>query len=104
MYSVYILIPIWLAAKSSLKNDLQRAINISLGSGLATISLTVPAILLIGMFTDKKVILGLGPEDSFLLLLTLAVSIITFSGKRSNFIQGIVHLVLFVIYLALIFD
>ena len=92
------------AAKSSLRNDLQRAINISLGSGLSTISLTVPAVLMIGMFTGKKVILGLGPEDSFLLILTLAVSMVTFSGKRSNFIQGIVHLVLFLIYLALIFD
>ena len=105
LVAVLVLAPEGMAAvKSSLKNDLQRSINISLGSGLSTISLTVPAVLFIGLITDKKVILGLGPEDSFLLILTLAVSMVTFSGKRSNFIQGIVHLVLFMIYLALIFD
>ena len=65
--------------------------------------------LILGLIT---VLLFLGPGvswlsemgDSFLLILTLAVSMVTFSGKRSNFIQGIVHLVLFMIYLALIFD
>jgi len=53
---------------------------------------------------EYPLILGLGPEDSFLVMLTLAVSMVTFFGKRSNFIYGIVHLVLFLIYWAKIFD
>ena len=48
--------------------------------------------------------LGLGPVDSLLLLLTLAVSIVTFGSGRTNVLQGAVHLVLFFAYAMLIFD
>lgn len=90
--------------KSALKNHLQRAVNVYLGSVAATIGLTIPAVLLIGILTGQTVVLGLDPENSLLLMVTLAVSILTFTTGRTNIILGAVHLVLFGTYIELIFD
>ena len=92
------------AIRAALANRLQRSVNIFLGSVAATIALTVPAVLVISVATGKQVTLGLPPVDSLLLLLTLAVSVVTFSSGRTNVLQGAVHLVLFFAYLVLIFD
>ena len=48
--------------------------------------------------------LGLNPANATLMILTLGVSIITFSNGRTNLLQGVVHLVLFIAYLGLIFS
>ena len=92
------------AVRAAIDNQLQRSMNICLGSGLATIGLTVPAVLIIGLATGKTVELGLGNVDLVLLLLTLAVSIVNFGAGRTNVLQGVVHLLLFVGYVVTIFD
>jgi Ca2+:H+ antiporter len=92
------------AIQAAKANNLQRSINITLGSAIATIGLTVPAVLIISMVTDSKLILGLEPAESFLLVLTFLVSIVNFSSGKSNMFQGLVHLVLFMVYLVLVFD
>lgn len=66
--------------------------------------LTVPAILLIGLFTGQNVLFGLNPVDSILLATSLIASMLTFSTTRTNIIHGIVHLILFVTYLVMVFD
>lgn len=105
LIAVLVLAPEGLAAiKSAAANRLQRSVNICLGSALATIGLTVPAILLIGLFTGQKVVLGLSPVDSVLLVTTLIVSIVTFSNTKTNIIHGIVHLILFLAYIVMVFD
>jgi Ca2+:H+ antiporter len=48
--------------------------------------------------------LGLDRVDTVLLVLTLFVSSFTFSGGRTNVLQGAVHLLLFVVYIVLIFS
>ena len=85
-------------------NQLQRSVNISMGSALATISLTVPSVLIIGMVTGREVELGLEPLDMVLLALTLATMIVNASSQRTNVLQGVVHLTLFAAYLVLLFD
>ncbi len=92
------------AIRAAHANQMQRAVNLSLGTVLATISLTAPAVLAIDLFTYHPVVLGLNPADATLMILTLGVSIITFSNGRTNLLQGAVHLVLFVAYLVLIFS
>jgi Ca2+:H+ antiporter len=92
------------ALRATLANRLQRSVNILLGSALATISLTVPAILMISLMIDRPVELGLAPVEIVLLLLTLAVSALTFTGGRTNVLQGATHLVLFFAFLVLIFN
>ena len=92
------------ALRAALANKLQRAVNICLGAALATISLTIPSVLLIGIITDRNLIFGLHRQEMFLLALTLIVSTLTFGGQRTNILQGAVHLVLFCMFAVLIFD
>jgi len=88
---------------ASLHNQLQRSINILFGSVLATIGLTIPAVLLIGLLTKKSVALGLQGGNLPLLLLTLAVSVVTFTSRKTNILQGCIHLLLFAVFVLLIF-
>ena len=88
---------------ASLHNQLQRSINILFGSVLATIGLTIPAVLMIGLFTKRPVALGLQGGNLPLLLLTLAVSVVTFTSRKTNVLQGCVHLLLFAVFVLLIF-
>jgi len=105
LVAVLVLAPESLAAvRATLSNELQRAMNLSLGSVLASISLTIPAVLAIGLLTERTVILGLAPVDSILLVLTLAISTLTFASGRTNVLLGAVHLLLFFAYLMLIFE
>jgi len=91
------------AIQSTLRNQLQRSINILLGSVLATIGLTIPAVLTISLVTKRPVTLGVQGGNLPLLLLTLAVSVVTFTSRRTNVLQGCVHLLLFAVFVLLIF-
>jgi Ca2+:H+ antiporter len=88
---------------ASLHNQLQRSINILFGSVLATIGLTIPAVLMIGLLTKRSVSLGLEGGNLPLLLLTLAVSVVTFTSRKTNVLQGCIHLLLFAVFVLLIF-
>lgn len=92
------------AVRAALANEMQRAINVLLGTALSTIGLTIPAVLAIGLVTGKTVALGLGTVEMIMLLLTLAVSTLTFTGSRTNFVQGATHVLLFFAYLTLLFE
>lgn len=103
--ALLVLAPEGLAAlRAARTNQLQRSVNLLLGSGLATIGLTVPAVLAIGLLIDRPVTLGLDDAATVLLVLTLVMSSMTFGGVRTNLLQGAVHLVLFLAYLMLIFS
>lgn len=105
LVAVLILSPESMAAlRAAMANRLQRSINLSLGTALSTISLTTPAVLLIGFLTGRDIVLGLGAVDMVMLLLTLGVSLLTFALERTNVLQGAIHLVLFVAYLVLMFE
>ena len=91
------------AIRASLHNHLQRSINILLGSVLATIGLTIPAVLTIGLITKRTVTLGVEGGNLPLLLLTLAVSVVTFTSRKTNVLQGCIHLLLFAVFALLIF-
>jgi Ca2+:H+ antiporter len=105
LVAILVLAPEGLAALHAARsNKLQRSVNICLGSALATIGLTVPAVLTIGLFDDLHIVLGLEPEHMVLLALTLLLSVITFSGGRTNMLQGAVHLVVFMVYILLVFS
>ncbi|NOQ29599.1 MAG: calcium:proton antiporter [Helicobacteraceae bacterium] len=105
LVAILVLAPEGVASvKAALANQIQRSINICLGSALATISLTVPAILIIGLITSKTIVLGLNGVDIVMLLTTLFVSVINLSSGKSNVIQGSIHFILFALYLLLLFD
>lgn len=105
LVAIIVLTPEGLAAfHAAAANQLQRSVNICLGSALATISLTVPAVVVISLVTGIHLELGLDSTEMVLLLLTLALSVLTFGATRTNMLQGAVHLVVFLTYFVLIFD
>ena len=90
--------------KAALDNQMQRAVNIFLGSVLATIGLTIPSVLVVNHLIERPTVLGVEHTDLVLLILTLALSIITFTSGRTNMLQGVVHLLLFAAYILFIFQ
>jgi Ca2+:H+ antiporter len=91
------------AIEATLRNQLQRSVNILLGSVLATIGLTIPAVLTVSLVTNRPIVLGVEGGNLPLLLLTLAVSVVTFTSGKTNVLQGCVHLLLFAVFVLLIF-
>lgn len=102
--AMLILSPEWAAAcQAAARNNLQRAVNLSLGSALSTIGLTVPVVLAISVFTGTPLELGLSTVEIVLLAVTLFVCQMTFSGAPTNVLLGLVHIVLFFAYIMLVF-
>jgi Ca2+:H+ antiporter len=65
---------------------------------------TIPSVLVINHLIERPVVLGVEHTDLALLILTLALSMITFTSGRTNMLQGVVHLLLFAAYILLIFQ
>src|SRR5881398_1124654 len=91
------------AIEATWRNQFQRSINILLGSVLATIGLTIPAVLTISIVTNRPVALGVQGGNLPLLLLTLAVCVVTFTSRKTNVLQGCIHLLLCAVFVLLIF-
>jgi Ca2+:H+ antiporter len=92
------------AVRAARQNQLQRCVNVLLGSVLASIGLTVPIVIVVSLTTGRELVLGLEPVQIVLLILTLLVSMMTFSRPRTNLLMGSVHLLLFAVAAVLIFD
>jgi Ca2+:H+ antiporter len=95
-----VLLPEGLAAvRAALANRLQTSLNLGLGSALATIGLTIPAVAALSLMADLSIALGLDTKSAVLLFLTLIVSTLTLGTGRTTVLQGAVHLVIFAVYL-----
>ena len=104
LVALLILLPESVAAVSAArKNDLQKSINLALGSSLATIGLTIPAVAVAAYTLDKQLVLGLDAKEVVLLLLTFMLSMLTFGTGRTNILFGLVHVVVFAVYVFLVF-
>jgi Ca2+:H+ antiporter len=97
-----VLLPEALAAfRSARANRLQVSLNLALGSALASIGLTIPAVAMVSIFLHQPLTLGLGPKEIVLLFVTLILSQSTLATGRTTVLQGIVHLVMFAAFLFL---
>ena len=97
-----VLLPEGLASyRAATANRLQTSINLALGSALASIGLTIPAVAGISLALAKPLTLGLNPEEEVLLALTLVVSILSLGTGRTTVLQGAVHLIIFAVFLFL---
>lgn len=95
-----VLLPEGLAAyRAARANRLQTSMNLALGSVLATIGLTIPAVAGVAMLVGRPLTLGLNAKEELLLAVTLIVSLLTIGTGRTTVLQGIVHLVLFAVFL-----
>lgn len=91
------------AVRAGLSNDMQRVINISLGSMLSTVSLTIPAVLIVGMIIKQDVTLGLNPLQSAMVITSLLVGLLSCKDGETNALSGFIHFMLFITFIFLIF-
>jgi Ca2+:H+ antiporter len=95
-----VLLPEAIAAYQSARaNRLQTSLNLALGSALASIGLTIPAVAVVSLVAGWSLSLGLDARSTVLLLLSIIVAMLTLSTGRTTVMQGIVHLVIFAVYL-----
>lgn len=95
-----VLLPESVAAfRAALANRLQTSLNLGLGSALATIGLTIPAVAGLSIAIGLPIALGLDTKSAVLLFLTLIVSTLTLGTGKTTILQGAVHLVIFAVYL-----
>ena len=87
------------AVRAAQANRLQTSLNLALGSSLATIGLTIPAVAAVSILLGQPLELGLNAKDEILLALTLLLSVITLGTGRTTVLQGIIHLVFFAVFL-----
>ncbi len=91
------------AIRAGLKDDMQRVVNISLGSMLSTVALTIPAVLIVGLFIKQDISLGLTPVQSAMVIISLLIGIQSCKDGESNALQGFIHFMLFITFVFLLF-
>ncbi len=87
------------AVKAARRNRLQTSLNLALGSALATIGLTIPAVAVVSLMLDLPLSLGIDAKGLTLLGLSLFVASLSLGTGRTTVLQGVVHLVIFAVYL-----
>ncbi|KFG00665.1 ionic transporter y4hA [Streptomyces europaeiscabiei] len=100
--ALLVLLPETIAALRAARRDrVQTSLNLALGSAMASIGLTIPAVALASVWLSGPLVLGLGATHMVLLALTVVVASLTVVPGRATPLQGGVHLVLFAAYLEL---
>lgn len=95
-----VLLPESLAAyRAARKNRLQTSLNLALGSALASIGLTIPAVAIVCIVTGMRITLGIDMKAMVLLVLAQFTIILSLAIGKTNILQGIVLLMIFLVYL-----
>ena len=98
-----VLLPEGLTALRAARDDqLQTSINLALGSGVASIGLTVPIVSAIAWWTNSPLALGVTPGGAILLALSFMMALITYGTGRATLLSGVVHLIMLATWLFLI--
>jgi Ca2+:H+ antiporter len=91
----------WAAIRAALANRIQTSLNLALGSALASIGLTIPAMALVSKLVGTTLVLGLAPKELVLVVLAFFVTSITLVAGRTHLMLGLVHFVVFCAFLFL---
>jgi Ca2+:H+ antiporter len=95
-----VLLPEGMAAlRAARANRLQTSLNLALGSALASIGLTIPAVSVLSLYMRTQLVLGIDTKATVLLMLSLFITAIALRTGRTILLHGIVLLVIFVVYL-----
>lgn len=102
--ALLVLAPETLAAVAAARHNLlQTSMNLALGSGAASIALTIPVVGAFAILTGRPLVLGLEPKNVAFIVLTFVTGGLTLSRGSSTALQGLIHLVLLGAFLALSF-
>lgn len=100
--AVIVLLPEGLAAlRAARSNKLQTSLNLALGSAMASIGMTIPAVAMVSLLVGLPIVLGLEAEHIVLLVLSLFISTLTLATGRTTVLQGGLHLVIFAAFLVI---
>jgi len=91
------------AIRAAIDNRMQTVINIALGASLATVLLTIPAVIVVSYFMGMELNLSLSPIQTMMLSLTFLVSMVNFNDGETNVLEGFLHFILFVVFCFLLF-
>jgi len=89
------------AVRAARANRLQSSLNLALGSALASIGLSIPAIAAIAIAFDLPLSLGISSLNMTLMYLSFFIGALTLAIGRTTLLQGVVHLIIFFEYLFL---
>lgn len=93
----------WAAANAARANRLQTSLNLALGSGIASIALTVPTVIVFSLYEGRELALGLDPKNMVFMIMTFMVAALTLGTGRSTLLQGAVHGVILLAYFVMSF-
>ncbi|MCH5719396.1 calcium:proton antiporter [Niabella hibiscisoli] len=97
-----VLLPEGIAAlRAAVNNRLQTSLNLALGSALASIGLTIPAVAFTSIVAGMQLTLGVDPKATVLLLLSLFTLVVSLATGRTHILQGIILLAIFILYIFL---
>ncbi len=91
------------AVRAAMDNRMQTVINIALGASLATVLLTIPAVIVVSYYMGMELNLSLTPVQTMMIALTLLVSMVNFNDGETNVLEGFLHFILFVVFAFLLF-
>jgi Ca2+:H+ antiporter len=95
-----VLLPELIAAFNAARADrLQTSLNLALGSALASIGLTIPAVAIVALTSGRTLLLGIDGKSTVLLVLSIMVATLSLGTGRTTVMQGVIHLVIFAAYL-----
>jgi Ca2+:H+ antiporter len=98
--AMVVLLPEGLSAlNASNQNQLQSSLNLALGSALASIGLTIPAVAFVALYKGLPLTLGIDTKSTVLFLLSLFTILLSLRTGRTTLLQGVVLLVIFAVYI-----
>jgi Ca2+:H+ antiporter len=104
MIAAIVLLPEFGAAMRAAKADkLQSSLNLAIGSAIASIGLTIPAVAILAVIMGWPIQLGLDAKSSVLLVLSLFIVSNSLRTGNTTMLPGALHVCLFAIYLFLSF-
>jgi len=86
------------AVRAASNNNMQTVVNIAVGASLATVLMTIPAILIVSKIMGMEIDLAITPVQGIMLGLTILAGIIHFNDGETNMLEGFVHLVIFIVF------
>ena len=98
--AMVVLLPEALSAmNASNQNQLQSSLNLALGSALASIGLTIPAVAFVSLYKRLPLTLGIDTKSTVLFMLSLLIILLSLRTGRTTLLQGVVLLVIFAVYI-----
>lgn len=95
-----VLLPEGMAAfRAARSNQIQTSLNLAFGSALASIGLSIPAIAITSVITGIRMTLGIDIKSTLLLGLSLFIITISLITGKTNMMQGLVLIAIFLLYL-----